>query len=209
MSRGKRSDFPSRGAEFIDYTPPEPGWAYWEDAFEKEFSEKLRRQILLAHHDFRVHKKVYYSPERITAKKMVRLVKRYKKGKLKDKTVDVINFLNDNSMDFRFSNPQATRVEICDYVLDEFLAKPGDSMISRRKPEIMYTIIFFDLLSKEGIYCNRGSDETRRDLQGTQEAPTTPFLDFLGLLLWNKTKLNKAEVSKIQKTINRKKDYLA
>lgn len=206
--RGSRKDIPRNGSIWIDYTPINQGWEYWERVFDKAFSDAFRKKILKALADFQCNKNEYYTENRMDLKELKREICRLTKGK-PTKNVGVEGYVRALTFDFFHVNPQASLAEASEYVLQMLKDNPEDCMKSQPKPEVCFTLVFYEMLSKAGFDCRRGSNEEMRDMSGRQLAPSTAFLNFIGLLVWGikVEEITKAEVEKIQKIIKRRKEY--
>lgn len=203
--RGSRLDMPKNGSGcWIDYTPPNPGWKYWEDRFDKVFPDEFRTKILMARNGFQLDKKEHSAKGRINLKELVREINRLAKGKpSKDKGIP--SYVRASASDFCHTNPQATLAEISTYLLSELNENPKDFLISKPKPEVGFTLGLYEMLSDAGLDCHRGSNEEMRGMFGRQQVRSTSFLDFVGLLVWGIKvgQITKSEVERIQKIIQR------
>ncbi len=210
MSRGRRADLPSQGGGWIDYTPPEPGWKYWEDRFGQVFPEGWRRQIMRELHFFRLAKEEYSREGRRDLKQTKRdLRKALKTGSFPDDQLQ--RFVTVHTLDFAFENPEAGISEKIGYVLKQIEEDPGGLLISGPKPEILFTHTLFNLLRSAGPNVSRGSAGQLSAMADKRSAPVTPFVEFVGRTIWRipaDKPISVAEAEKIQKIIGRRSEYI-
>lgn len=210
MTRGSRADMPSRGGGWVDYSPPSKGWEYWEhkDRFGR-IPEGAKRRILRELHFFRAAKAEYERTPRRDLKQLKRdLAKVKKTGKFPDEGLQ--RFAKDHTLDFAFFNPEAGLPEKIENLLAEIETDPSEFMISGPKPQILYTLTLFDLFSGLGLNVSRGSAGDLVALTDKDVAPATPFVEFLGRLIWGvpaDRPISVKMAQKIQRIIVRRSEH--
>lgn len=175
---------PAQRVDWIDYSPPSKGWEYWEHEDRLgSITEGAKRDILRELHFFRAAQAEYERTPRRDLKQLKRdLAKVKKTGKFPDEGLQ--RFAKDHTLDFAFFNPEAGLPEKIEYLLAEIEADPSGFMFSGPKPQILYTLTLFDLFSSLGLNVSRGSAGDLVALTDKSEAPDTPFVEFVGRLIW-------------------------
>ena len=208
--KGQRRDAPTRGAKVVDYTPPSPGWDYWEREFEKAFPEDLRKNLLRRRTFFHLEKEQYHSDKRMGLRELKAEIRRFAKGN-SDQPKKTETYIRASASDFIALHPECTDAEICQYLLGEMAIAPEDFVMPfRPQPEGEFLPFLLQTLSEAGFNCSRGSNEIRRSIKGgDDQAPSSAFLDFCGAMIWGlePNSITKSKIQLIQTTLRRMQKF--
>lgn len=201
MTRGSRQDVPSVGGMFIDYSEPKLGWKYWENRFEKPFSEKSRSEFRIILAAFNALKANPCDNRRLTRRDVERMLRAITEN---DTEVDprLSHLIFGHTADLQNVNPNITLKERADYLLKEIPKDPEGFLPKYASPKAYASKALYALLKREGFNAKRLSHSTYAGMKGdTVLDNPPPAIEFIGRLIWHIEKLSLAEARTIDKAM--------